>query len=230
MKVALLFEMILRISVNSVREFTLFVHFEIQKIPNNIVYLQFKFSPIQDGLWRIGGWQNDTLPPKICHIYPAIMNHGTAIPYLKKIQKTCESCDTPLELWWHKHFFNKNQQFLLYQEIQIYSAYWYIIFSSFTCLVSLQISLIYMVAILMMSVKIATLGLFKIKVFWSKSYDVIIYIHDVTNQILPRDSSCIVDLVISPKFGNFSIYHNLNIIRIWPEKPLFWGVVLLKVQ
>ena len=63
-----------------------------------------------------------------------------------------------------------------------------------------------MVAIGMMSAKMATLGLLKIKVFWNKGYDVIIYVHDVTNKILSRDSNYIVDVVMWPKFGNSSIY------------------------
>ena len=40
-----------------------------------------------------------------------------------------------------------------------------------------------MVAILMMSAKLATLGLLKIKVFSKKNYDVIIYTHDISNQL-----------------------------------------------
>ena len=63
-----------------------------------------------------------------------------------------------------------------------------------------------MVAILKMSAKLATLGPLKIKVFWNKGYDVIIYVYKVTNQILSRDSNCIVDVVMLPKFGNSSIY------------------------
>ena len=63
-----------------------------------------------------------------------------------------------------------------------------------------------MVAILKMSAKLATLGPLKIKVFWNKGYDVIIYVYEVTNQILSRDSNCIVDVVMLPKFGNSSIY------------------------
>ena len=63
-----------------------------------------------------------------------------------------------------------------------------------------------MVAILMMSAKTATLSLLKIKLFWNKVYDVIIYVHDFTNQILSRDSNCIVDVAVRPKFGNSSIY------------------------
>ena len=63
-----------------------------------------------------------------------------------------------------------------------------------------------MVAVLMMSAKMATLVFFKINVLWNKGYDVIIYVPYVTNQILSRDSNCIVDLVMWPKFGNSSIY------------------------
>ena len=62
-----------------------------------------------------------------------------------------------------------------------------------------------MVTTLMMSAKMATPSLLKIKIFWNKGYDVIIYVYDVTNKILSRDSNYIVDVVIWPKFGNSSI-------------------------
>ena len=68
----------------------------------------------------------------------------------------------------------------------------------------------------MISAKMATPGLLKITVFWNKGYDVIIYVDDVTTQILSSDSNYIVDVFVWPKFGNCS-----NFIRIWPEKPLF---------
>ena len=42
----------------------------------------------------------------------------------------------------------------------------------------------------------ATLGLLKIKVFYNKDYDVIIYVHDVINKNLLRDSNYIVDVVM----------------------------------
>ena len=48
----------------------------------------------------------------------------------------------------------------------------------------------------MMSAKIATLGIIKIKLFWNKGYDVIIYIDGVTNGTLSHDSNDIVELVI----------------------------------
>ena len=57
-----------------------------------------------------------------------------------------------------------------------------------------------MVAILMMSAKLATLDLLKIKIFWNKGYDFIISVYDDTNKTLPRDSNYIVDVVIW--FGN----------------------------
>ena len=52
----------------------------------------------------------------------------------------------------------------------------------------------------MMSAKLANLGLLKIKLFQNKSYDVINFVHDVTNtmnQILSRESNYIVDVVIT---------------------------------
>ena len=49
----------------------------------------------------------------------------------------------------------------------------------------------------MMLAKMATPGLLiKVKVLWNKSYDVITYVHDVTNKILSRDSNFIVDVVL----------------------------------
>ena len=46
----------------------------------------------------------------------------------------------------------------------------------------------------MMSAKMASPGLLKITVFRNKGYDVMIYVHDLTNKILSRDSSYIVDV------------------------------------
>ena len=52
-----------------------------------------------------------------------------------------------------------------------------------------------------MSAKLVTLGLLKIKVFWNKSYDVIISVYDVSNGTLSRFSNFFVDAIIWPKFG-----------------------------
>ena len=62
-----------------------------------------------------------------------------------------------------------------------------------------------MVTILMMSAKMATPVLLKIKVFWKKGYDVIISVHDVTNKFVSRDSNYIIDVFKWLKCGNCSI-------------------------
>ena len=61
-------------------------------------------------------------------------------------------------------------------------------------------------AILMMSAKLAIIGILKIKAFWNKGYDVIISVHDVTIKILSCDSNYIVDAVMWTKIGNSSIF------------------------
>ena len=80
-----------------------------------------------------------------------------------------------------------------------------------------------MITILIISEKIATPGLLKIKVFWNKVSDVMISAYDVTNKNLSRDSYYIVDVVTWQKFGNSCIsmreviitsIHNFNFIRI----------------
>ena len=57
----------------------------------------------------------------------------------------------------------------------------------------------------MMSAKMATPGLLKIKLFWKKCHDVIISVHDVTHKISSRDWNYNVNFVICPKFDNSSI-------------------------
>ena len=89
-----------------------------------------------------------------------------------------------------------------------------------------------MVVILVMSAKLATLGLLKIKVFWNNGYDVPISVHDVTNKIWSRDLSYIVDVIMWSKFGNFSISMREVIITSllygFDQKNQFlWGVLLV---
>ena len=55
-----------------------------------------------------------------------------------------------------------------------------------------------MIAILMMSPN-WILGLLKISLLENKGYDVIIFVHDVINNILSRDSNYITDGVILTK-------------------------------
>ena len=53
-----------------------------------------------------------------------------------------------------------------------------------------------MVAVLMMSAKLDALDLLAMKVFLNEGCDFIIFVHDVTNKVLSRDSSYIVDTVM----------------------------------
>ena len=57
----------------------------------------------------------------------------------------------------------------------------------------------------MMPPKMANPGLVKIMVFSNKGYDVIIAVDDVTNKILSPDSNYIVNVLMWPRFGNWSI-------------------------
>ena len=54
----------------------------------------------------------------------------------------------------------------------------------------------------MIPAKVASLGLYKWKVFWNKVYDVVAFVHDVTNKIWSRESNYLVDVFMWPKFGN----------------------------
>ena len=98
---------------------------------------------------------------------------------------------------------------------------WFLILTVFEFL---NIFLIKMVTILLMSAKMAALGLLKIKVFWIKGYDVIISVHDVTNKILSRASNYIKDVFMWPKFGNSSISSREVIIT----STLYSGLSLIR--
>ena len=132
----------------------------------------------------------------ICHTYLTM-----TIVYLKKIQKIYRSRGTPPDFCWHQHFFTGNQQIFLYQETQIWAAFWLQILLAF--LESLKICLINVVTILMMSAKMATPDLLKITKFWNEGYEVIITVDEVINKILSRDSNFIA--FMWPTFGNCSI-------------------------
>ena len=48
----------------------------------------------------------------------------------------------------------------------------------------------------MMPVKVANLSLLKIKAFLNTGYDIMCFVHEVTNIILSRESNNIVDVVM----------------------------------
>ena len=75
-----------------------------------------------------------------------------------------------------------------------------------TLLQYLKLVLINMVAILIMSAKLASLGLLEIKLFWNKGYDATISVHHFIRKIFSRDSNYIIDVVMRPTFCNSSTY------------------------
>ena len=103
--------------------------------------------------------------PKICHTYPTMMKPGTVIPYLKKFQKLYESCDTPLDFCWHQNFLAEIIKFCYIKKYRYRFHLDTCFLILLTILQSLRIVLINMVKILMMSAKMATLGLLKRKFF-----------------------------------------------------------------
>ena len=134
--------------------------------------------------------------PKICHTYPTMMKLGSVIPYLKNFQKLYESRDTPLgsadisivlpEI--SKFCYIKKYRYRIHLDTYFLTL--------LTFLESLTIVLINMVKVLMVSAKMTTPGLLKIKIFWKKAYDVIIFDHDVTNTVFSRDSNYNVNVVM----------------------------------
>ena len=106
--------------------------FHLKEVPlnidiliSNLLYSRWLFFElITDG--GGGGEAKDPHPPhKSCHTYSAMMTFGRVILYLKKIKTIYKSRDTNLEFCRHSYsyFFIKNQQLLLYQEIQIWIAF-----------------------------------------------------------------------------------------------------------
>ena len=57
----------------------------------------------------------------------------------------------------------------------------------------------------MMSAKMAAPGLLKTKGFWNKGYHVIRFFHDITKKVLSYDSNYVIDVIMWPEFGNYSI-------------------------
>ena len=114
-----------------------------------------------------GCWRQKARPrSKFFHTYPTMMKLGTVIPYLKKIQEIYDSHDTPLKFCQHQHFFTGITKFC-YIKKHRYKFHFhtqYLILLTFL-FESLMNVLINMVANLMISAKMTTLGLHKIKIF-----------------------------------------------------------------
>ena len=87
-----------------------------------------------------------------------------------------------------------------------------------------------MVTILMMQAKIATLDFLLKKLFWNKGYDIITYVHNVTNKILSRDSNYIVDAVMWSSISMAEVIITSVLLGFDQENYFFWRVVLVKFQ
>ena len=107
-------------------------------------------------------------------------------------------------------------------------------FLNFTFSKSLRVALITIIAILLMSAKLATPVILKTNVYWNKRYHFIIYFNNVTNKNLSRDSNYIVDMMIWPKFGNSSISETLwwhqSYKGLTRKNELFEGMSWLKLN
>ena len=78
--------------------------------------------------WR--GWQKGPFSLKpVPHILQWL--NLAKFTLSKEDPKIFETRDTPTEFCRHQHFFTRNQQILLYQEIQIQITFWYTISNSF---------------------------------------------------------------------------------------------------
>ena len=186
----------------------------------------------QDGLFwgcsRMGTDAKRPLLPKICHTYPTMMKLGTVDSYINKIQNYLNHVTHSISFA-DMSIFSPEISNFCYIKKHICTFHFNTLFLILlTFFESLKVVLINMVATLMMSAK----GLFKREVFWNKVHVAIIFVHNVTNKILPGDSNYNLEVVMRPKFGNSNISMRKVIIttRIWQEKPIFWGVLLVQVQ
>ena len=139
--------------------------------------------------------------PKICHIYPAMRKPGSYI--LPK--------EGPKNIWITRHLssaeisiFSLEISKFCYMKEYRYRLHFYI-FNSFNFPEVFKDFLINMFIILIISARMATLDLLKPTVFWSKSHDVIVFVHNFIKKNLSHNSNYIVDVVMWPKFGNPSI-------------------------
>ena len=141
-------------------------------IKSYIIHYIHHCNFIQDGSFRgcLRMWGSKKLPsPKICHKHPTMMKLSTCLPYLKKIQKNIWI------MWQIKKYYIKKYIYRF-----CFGTLFLFILTLFK---SFKIALISVVTILMMSAKFATLSLLKIRIFWNKGYDLIIFVHNVTNKI-----------------------------------------------
>ena len=126
-------------------------------------WLVFVLILFRMGLFGVAHGWGAKRPPSLKSVTHVLQWWNLAQLYLtlRESKKIYEPRDKPLHFCWHQHFFTENQQILLYQEIQIYTAFWYIVSNAFNFFESLKIVLINIVTILKMPAQMAT----EIKIF-----------------------------------------------------------------
>ena len=135
---------------------------------NVFFYHHFNLTLFRMGYFEAApGGRKCNLPPpphlpKSCHTYPIMMKLGTIISKFKKIQKIYKSGDTRLEIRIFSPGNRKSSYRKKYRYILHFGTKFPILVIFSECS---QIFSINMVAILMMSAKMASLGLLKIKLF-----------------------------------------------------------------
>ena len=159
-------------------------------------------NPIQDvPFWGCALMKGKKAPcPKIWRAYPTMTKLGTVNLTQSRSRKYINYVTHPLSFAAISIFFTIYQHFFVLPGNTDKNCI--LLHNSFEFLWVLKGVLIKIFAILMM---LATTGLFTVMVLWNKGYDVIIFVHNVTNQILLRESNYILDVITWPKFGNSSI-------------------------
>ena len=103
--------------------------------------------------------------PKICHTYAIVMKLGTDIPYLKMVQKYMNHVTHPVISFDISIFLPEISKFCYIKKYRYRLHFNTEFLILLTFIESLKIFLINMVTLLIMSAKMASAGLHKIKVF-----------------------------------------------------------------
>ena len=154
------------------------------------------------------GWGGKKAPfRKICHTYSKMMKLNTVIPYLNKIQKICITWHTPSFLLTSLFFHRKSANFAISWNtdidcIFIHNFYLisYIIWIFKDCFNKYDYNFD---DVSQNGHSKSSQNIFILR--WNEIHDFIISVHDVTKKIISSDSNYVVDVIIWPKFGSYSI-------------------------
>ena len=154
---------------------------------------------------------------KISHTYITMMKLGTLIAFLKKIQKYINHKTHPSSSADISIFLPEINKFCYIKKYRYRFYFGTLFLILLTFFESFKIFLLNMVIVLMISTKIDTQGLLKIKICWNKCCDV------TTFFLWHYQQKFIMWLKLYFGCGYLRSYRNLNFIRTWPEKPFFEG-------